>query len=265
MDVFLINLDRDTARLRRMAALLEPAGIAYRRIAAIDKTALHCHANPGPNALALPSHETACLLSHRKAWRAFLRTDADWCAILEDDAVLGNDFTALITDPALVAHSFDIIKLETGKGKITVDYRHGGPVRDRAIAELLSQHLGAAGYLLSRNAARRLMQLRIGEPVDVILFDDRARPWRKGLRIGQVIPGIVIQQQHLSAQADSPNPTQGIAPLHWPTRHHRGKPRGLAKLSREMRRPMEQFSRWLDFVKLRRHQPAARKIRIPFR
>jgi glycosyl transferase, family 25 len=184
----------------------------------------------------LSKAETALILSHRKAWRKLLAGSDDFAIVLEDDVHLGEGFAALIASD-WAGLSFDVIKLETMFHRILVA-RSGAPLGDRGLHRLKSEHVGAAGYIVSREGARKLLRStrRLDEPVDQTLFGRRAIR-RDEIVAYQLVPAIVVQDNVRSGAR------AGLATtLHEPDRiaiaeaARNAKPRGMQRLRREAAR-----------------------------
>ncbi|GBL24298.1 hypothetical protein EMGBS6_10830 [Opitutia bacterium] len=131
--------------------------------------------------------EVGCYLSHLKAMETFLRTDAPWCVILEDDVEVlpacGEVLRALAE-----RNDWDLVKL--------FNFHSGLPVKKRALAggHHLVVHLtrttSSAAYVVNRRAAETLLQSMrpITEQVDHALD----RPWQTGLRVRGIRPMPVV-------------------------------------------------------------------------
>jgi len=193
--IFVINLDRDFERMASIDGSLKSLGLNYVRIPAVlgkevprweqlVDSGLYSERNR--NVMPRPG-EVGCYLSHLKAMEEFLRTDAPWCLILEDDVEVLPECL-----PVLAAlgekDDWDLAKL----------YCHhaGMPVRKRALTS--SRHLvvhlmlttSSAGYAVNRRAAETLLKSMrpITEQVDHALD----RPWETGLRIRGVRPLPIV-------------------------------------------------------------------------
>jgi glycosyl transferase family 25 len=216
MNIYCINLDRHPERFRRIETLLNELGVKLSRIRAIDGTRLKDRPHPAKSRSgALPANRTimsrfemACVMSHRKAWRTFLKTEDTHCLILEDDVYFGNGFAEFIADPALINSAFDIIKIETVNAEIVLSPFRTERLKARSIQPLLSYHHGAGGYIINRHAAKRLLSLSAGasDGVDTIIFNMKKLKYAglPTLKIGQLKPAIVIQ--HVMHKAAAPNP-----------------------------------------------------------
>lgn len=106
--VYVINLDGSRDRFQNIETHLAELQIQFIRIAAIDGRG--CSPNDDCNydesamraamGRSLLGGELGCVQSHRKALAAFLESKAEYAVILEDDARLAADFSALIPEIA---------------------------------------------------------------------------------------------------------------------------------------------------------------------
>lgn len=258
--IYVINLDRQPQRFERIADLLSGSGIPLIRVPAVDGRRL-CDAmsyvRRPAKAGALPSanvvlnwFELAIVLSHRRTWRRFLRSGDARAVVLEDDVYFGAGFAEFIRSPSLEQADFDLIKIETLTSmRVLVDSRKALRIGDRCVVRLRSAHMGAAGYILTRRAAERLLTLSAGAPVgaDSILFD-LDRYWYAGLeplRIGQVDPAIVVQHD---CHPERPNNSllRSVKGPESNRRSGREKP-SFRKVLRELRRPFRNaLSAWRE-------------------
>ena len=93
---YVINLEGSDARLAHISAQLNAQGIPFQRVPAFDGRQLAIEQFPNFDAKAayafmgrpMRGGEVGCYLSHLKALRAFLDSDARYAVILEDDAEL---------------------------------------------------------------------------------------------------------------------------------------------------------------------------------
>jgi glycosyl transferase, family 25 len=254
--VYVLNLARSPERRKFMLDTCARAGVVAKFVAAVDGRA--CHSTRPPRA-ALSKAETALILTHRKAWRKLLATREGFAVVLEDDVHLGEGFVPLIASD-WAGLSFDVIKLETMFHRILVA-RSGARLGDRWVHRLRSEHVGAAGYIVSREGARKLLRStrRLDEPVDQTIFGRRA------IRHGEVVvyqidPAIVVQDNL------RPGGGAGLATtLHEPDRAalaeeaRSAKPRGGQRLWREAARL------WMQFADAARARTTCRRLRPEWR
>lgn len=204
MRVYVINLDRHTQRLARMRDVLRD--VDFERIAAIDAAGVggpeHRHKLP----LCfedMTRFERACAASHALAWQKLLESGASHACILEDDVVLSPDFPAFMADAHWVPESCDVVKIETFAKKTMIS-RQLQPCRGRGLGHLYSTHLGAAGYVLSRQGAHKMLAhaARPARPVDHLLFD--VPTIVEALSVLQLDPALCMQLQKTAQE-----PAQG--------------------------------------------------------
>lgn len=199
--VYLINLDRSPDRLAQMQALLGALGVAFVRVPAIDGRMLtdaQCKAVRGQHKewLPLPASEIACFLSHRACWQRIADGPAPYGCVFEDDMLLSPRLRDFLADPSWIPADADIVKIEEGYNRVWLDT----PLRQMRdgfrLGRLRSSHYRAGGYIVSRDAARRLLAMteRFGLPVDLVMFDfsiGRAA----ALKIYQLLPALSAQQK----------------------------------------------------------------------
>ena len=140
----------------------------------------------------------AATISHALAWERFLASDANHCLIMEDDIFIAPELGAWLKDLSWWPADADIVKLERWRsknGKVRVLMEPPTAThRGRALRKLLSRHMGAAGYMLSRKAAEKLLAAQPFDMViDHILFNTNASKPARGMNIYQVSPAMIIQ------------------------------------------------------------------------
>ena len=107
--------------------------------------------------------ELGCLLSHRLAWHRFLDSGATWGLVLEEDAeILPGLRDICVSVETAKWRSASIISLEHRRSSSEMfplmRYRKRPVDGERDIYRSLSPTWGAAGYLLNRPAAERLLR-----------------------------------------------------------------------------------------------------------
>lgn len=208
MQFFVINLADSTQRLQHMQALFRRCGLAFERVDAVNAGTLSAQdrSRVRPPSIydrfrrVLTDGEVACFLSHRKTWQAALAANTEFVAIFEDDIHLSSAAARILKEPEYwLPANADIVKLETALN-VTHPTRSGSPVGDTgySLKQLKDAHFGSAGYILSRHAARILLETSetIRLPLDDFLFAHYS-PAFKNLRIYQIDPAICIQDQFL--------------------------------------------------------------------
>ena len=193
--IYVINLDRDAERMASIRANLEALGLPFERLPAVMgkdvpewEKLVDLPAYAWRNRLDAPrAGEVGCYLSHLQAMEAFLRTDAPWCVILEDDVEVLPACAEVLRSLA-EKDDWDLVKL--------FNFHSGMPVTKRSLAggHRLVAHLtrttSSAAYVVNRRAAATLLQSMrpISEQVDHALD----RPWETGLRTRGIRPMPVV-------------------------------------------------------------------------
>jgi GR25 family glycosyltransferase involved in LPS biosynthesis len=159
------------------------------------------------NGKPLNLFQISCFLSHRAAWEQLLESDDDWLAVFEDDAHFGND-TASFLDDRWIPDGVSLIRLETSVHRTRVSIDPVAVHAGRGLYAMRGAHMGSAGYILSRQCARRLMELTktISAPVDCFLFDPR-EVLMQDMNVHQLVPAPVIQEgvlAHVLRQEEKP-------------------------------------------------------------
>ncbi len=195
--VYVVNLDRDHARLAWVGNQLARAGLRFLRVPAVLGSRLT------PEALAhhrmgegstLTNAEFGCLKSHIRALEAFLSGPATQGLILEDDVHVAADARAAVAQVIAsgTLDQFDIIKLEATPMRVVVSNR---PRRiDRLkLYRMRGPHFGSGAVLYSRRGAEKALEVlrEAKAPSDMALF---ARPIA-GVVVGQLQPAPFMQDR----------------------------------------------------------------------
>ena len=224
MNCYLINLDRSTDRfafmMNQFRVLQDTAGkgrINLIRVSAVDAALLDEKTITGyydkdyfsfnatyfPNVVppgGLSKGEIACFLSHRKCWEKICGSDNPnaYAVVLEDDVVFSKDAVAFFEDPAWIPADADIVKLEVLTRKLIIDTKPTATLRGKAVFRFYSSNLGTAAYIISKKAAKKLLQMteKFYVPIDHVMFGNLF-PYFKQLVCYQVMPALCIQDTEL--------------------------------------------------------------------
>lgn len=241
----LINLDRSADRLAWMNARLEQLGLDFQRIPAVDGKALTPAliadtTLPRVDGTPWAAGEVACFLSHIECWKIAAEHADSHTAIFEDDVHFEPEAGKFLRESSWIPDHVDVVKLETYRQPTLIDR---GSIRalDRSISRLWGRHWGSAAYIVSKSAARKLLDA-VGAfdcTVDEFLFDPREQ---KNYICYQLHPSICIQDAILNSDGGELGSVihgerlalQGEAPV-------AQKPRGIAKIRRELIRPFRRL------------------------
>ena len=262
MQCLVINLDRSPDRLAHMQAEFARIGLSFRRARAVDaleqpeltRDALPvwqpaAHLSP----VRMTASELCCALSHRACWEIVAAGEEPYGAIFEDDIVLADGADALLADAGWIPAGTDLVKLETFPGKVLVGRRRHAAGADHSLSRLRSLHLGCAGYILSRDAARRLAAAaaRIDIPVDHMLFDPLF-PLAGQLRVLQLMPALCVQDRFLPGTANrfASLLDQQRRQERWAPPTDKKKKTLVTRLRKELQRAMAKLRRALTMRRL---------------
>lgn len=159
-----INLPHAEERRHSILAQGEKLGLDIRVVPAIYGKDLDLQADScgydRQTRLRLFTHdmlpnEVACALSHRKAIKTFLDSDASYAVVLEDDAVFDPNFNEGIRELTEHLQGWEAAKLFTDDGKL---YPICPPFEGAVVQPCFPKKLPwvAVGYLYSRKAAQEL-------------------------------------------------------------------------------------------------------------
>jgi glycosyl transferase, family 25 len=188
MKIYLINLDRDQARLAHMRNQLN--GVGFERISAVDGS------NDPPTTKGLTRFELACLESHKTAWRQFLNGPEPYACFLEDDLHIWPGLASLTGSGSWIPPDAHSVKLDTYMQKVKLGDNRTA-IGGREVARLYSRHQSSAAYVLTREGAARYLDrmAKASLPADYALFPNHS--WRLGLHVYQLCPAVAIQDHLL--------------------------------------------------------------------
>ncbi len=180
-----------------MSAEAERAGVAVERLSAVDAQEPDVAARAAlvaPTVAGFPmsAGAFACFASHRLVWERLLASGDSLGLVMEDDLNLAPGLGRLMK-PDWIPADADIVKLETWGSRCHVA-RDGADVDGRRVSRLLSTHIGAGCYILSKATAERLLAMTesYSDPVDELLFNDGLGFWPTAV-IYQVTPAPAVQ------------------------------------------------------------------------
>ncbi len=139
--------------------------------------------------------ELACFMSHVSIWQKMVDEHIPHLAIFEDDVYLGQNADYFLSSDTWIQSDWHIVKLEAFSRKIVHELKGIDLGKQRRLFKLKGRHVGAAGYILSLNAAQYLIallrQAEIKEPLDHLLFDPQYHT--QGMSLYQMKPALCIQ------------------------------------------------------------------------
>lgn len=232
MRIYYINLDRRTDRRSEMEAQFQKLALDAERISAMtpaqiseDQKTRHCDPR---NWNWMTEAELSCSLSHLKAMEAFLATDADRALILEDDVRMSGALPRFLGALDAQPVRYDVLRLETYLDGQRLMPSIEQTIEGIAIRRSWSWCAGAAAYIVSRQAARTILDsgefLRL--QTDGALFNPYESLSRQ-LVVRHCFPGLAVQLDRLDGNrkdsdlAAARKRHEEPVPLPWPKRTFR--------------------------------------------
>ncbi|MDW4548166.1 glycosyltransferase family 25 protein [Defluviimonas sp. D31] len=252
LPIHVINLARRPDRLARIGAELDGLGLSWRRVEAIDAAEsdpaqLASAFGAGALGRVFPATlgDMACSLTHQCLWGEIAGGDAEVAIVLEDDARLAAGFAAL-ADVDLAGlmgrHGMGALKLEFWPGpqrsrRFPLGEALGQVEGEAGLFRMRSSFLGTCGYVLTREAAERLLTRypRLGVPVDHFLFGAEAGRGYRLLKPGFVNPAPVLHDvDTFGSDIGAEREAGFVGPRGWRRRlrDHRHRKRQQAELER---------------------------------
>jgi glycosyl transferase, family 25 len=199
--ILVINLKRETARWHKIETSLRQRGFPCVRVGAVDArramglvhSLIDRRFYSESRRRSLTPGESCCALSHITALKRVVRQGMPYAIIMEDDAVIGDQFERFVAKDLQVFLSMcDIVKLEGFDG--TSNPKRGLVLAHGACASLLVPFrptMGSAAYAVTRAGAIGLLKRfsTLSDPVDLMLV---YYEWH-GIRYGEVRPIVVWQ------------------------------------------------------------------------
>lgn len=133
------------------------------------------------------SGEVGCYLSHLEVYKKITNdlSQNNWFVILEDDALISDDFISIISDPKLInkinRSRFDLVVIGFDPGK-TLRYNCPSNRYSHSIKKISRKlnvgypkynHYGSFAYMINRDAARKLLNFGIENPTlaDYLIYE----------------------------------------------------------------------------------------------
>jgi len=161
--VWVLNLERSTARRHFMEEQLQHQGIEFEFIQAIDGTNLsNSHLNAYSKQAAmqvcgreLSYEEIGCALSHASMWHRIVTERHAAVLVLEDDVIIERDLFALLQYRHAFPSDWEYINFLTEAPKIPF----GGPIyHEHRFCQFKWRADGTCAYLLNARGAQKLLR-----------------------------------------------------------------------------------------------------------
>ena len=158
----------------------------------------------------LTAGEKGCLMSHFMLWKKCVEDNLDYISIFEDDILLGENAEQFLANDEWLKVRFNfqeifVLRLETFLMPVQLEHQQQIlPFQERNMDILKSKHFGTAGYIISNDAAKYLInlveKLAVEEikAIDEIMFNEQVNV---GLyQVYQLNPAICVQELQLNQE-----------------------------------------------------------------
>lgn len=202
--VCVINLDRRPDRLAFMAGQLDAAGLAWTRVPATDAaTASDAElaevVDPDAPLIRMGRGSQACAVSNFRIFRALATSEAPAVLVLQDDSEISPELAGFLRDADWIPPDIGLVQFEKWSRRATSKLLGPplgiAPVPGREIRRLHSRIGGAGCFLVTRAAARRMLDAggRLRFPIDHFLFNLNLSPVAREIGVAMVCPALARQ------------------------------------------------------------------------
>ncbi len=198
---YLINLDSATDRLERMKTRLSALNLDFERVSAVVAKELQL---PIPEfdekkfklfvGKKTNKNEIGCFLSHIKTYETFLKSDAEFALVLEDDMVFQEDFPSIVTHIINSNAKWDFVKFNTAKPRRKLDISvHDFSIGNNkyAMTANLFPRTKSGAYLINRKAAKSILSNAM--PMTVTFDHEMIKFWKHDIRQYSLFPSPTME------------------------------------------------------------------------
>jgi glycosyl transferase family 25 len=202
--VFVINLDRRPDRLAFMAGQLDAMGVAWERVPAVDAQAVEDAELA--REVALEDHvirmgrgSQACAVTTFGVFRRVAAGTAPAAVVLQDDSELSPELAGFVARADWIPAGIGLVQFEKWSRRATSKLLGPplgqAPVPGRSIRRLHSRTGGAGCFLITKGAARRLLEGKgiVRMPIDHLLFNLNLSPLAREVGVAMVVPALARQ------------------------------------------------------------------------
>lgn len=210
---FVISLSSATERRKHIMNEFKKAAVEFQFFDAVNKSTVGIIQNKYNISFVeskLTISERACFLSHIELWVNLINSDLEYIGIFEDDVILSDEAHLLLNDYKWIPVDIDLIKFEKFEKFALMEFNRKKVVGNKSLRLLKGKHLGAAGYVISKDIAKRLLSqaqsTTVENPIDELIFNKIIN--NKAEKVYQLNPCLVIQSDRLGGRS-LPSQLQG--------------------------------------------------------
>jgi glycosyl transferase family 25 len=201
---YVINLDRNPERLQAFKARFDALGIPFERFPGVDGKAMsekdfaRFVSTRPRNGKPWGRGAMGCFLSHYTLWQKIAESNQEYSAIFEDDIHHVSDgLKEYLQTYFWLPRDCDILRLEPSTNRVLLSKEPVAEWRERRLFKVRSTSWCAGGYIISRDAAKRLAALPPAHhnTADNTLFCYEDSAIAAKLNTLQVVPALCIQDK----------------------------------------------------------------------
>lgn len=200
LPIYVISLKASASRRRAMTERMAALGLSFSfidgvrgaDITAAQRTTLVSERRRSHLGAPWSDGAIGCLMSHRKAWETLRDRRCDAALILEDDADLSRETLDVLPRLEALKGRFDLINLHHTSSRPLVDVARLSSTHSLSVTRYAG--IGAIGYVVSRDAAERLLTVSTAGIFEVDVLMNRW--WEHGLNTLVVSPAVVREDGH---------------------------------------------------------------------
>lgn len=200
---YVINLKRSAERLEAIGKKFESINIPFERLEAVDGKLLTdtefqelTEFRQG-GGKPMSRGQIGCFLSHFHAWEIAANSPDPYTAIFEDDMHISPDLRDFLITNSWIPKECEIIRLEPSTNRVLLSKNSITEYAGRSLRKVQSTTWCAGGYIISKDTARKLIELpkSTHDSVDYFLFCLEQSSVARGLHISQIYPALCVQDK----------------------------------------------------------------------
>ncbi len=164
--IFVINMARETERMKSVATELERAGLTFERFEAIDgrkvsaEERLNIYSDRWYRMMhgcSIPPGEFGCVLSHRAIYQRMIDENISCALILEDDVIFQPDLAKRLVEIENTTQDFDMMQLFSFRRPDR--FVRKSQSSELEIRKFKNLHASTAAYMMRLTGAKKLMRI----------------------------------------------------------------------------------------------------------
>lgn len=193
--IFYINLESRKDRLKFIKNQLKKNNLKAHRVEGLEPKTLDKKIINKNKKYLSPSGIALCLV-HKNIWLNIVKKNINYALILEDDVLISKRLKNFINEvkKKLNNKKIDIININTHElptkvGKLKFHFKK----INTGLYDLISTEYGTAGYIISKEGAKKLIQDKdfLKLQIDLYLFSKKSKINKK-LKIYQALPALTL-------------------------------------------------------------------------